>query len=200
MPRGPVRDTEEVRADVVAAAERLMIERGVRALRLRDVITLSGVSNGQLYGAFASLDEVILSVNAKTLRRLETRLGQAVEVAEPGERLVAFARLYLAFAREETPLWRALFEFESQEQSELDAVLRDDQARLFAYPAGPLAALYPDLDGEGVLLRARTLFSAVHGIVSTSLESRYSGVTMERLEEELTSLVAAAVRGYLGRS
>ena len=37
MPRGPVRDADEVRAEVVEATENLMIERGVRAVRLRDV-------------------------------------------------------------------------------------------------------------------------------------------------------------------
>ncbi|MBP0617657.1 TetR/AcrR family transcriptional regulator [Jiella mangrovi] len=196
MPRGPVRDIDEVRGDVIAAAERLIVERGVRALRLRDVLALSGVSNGQLYGAFASLDEAILSVNAKTLGRLEERLQRGAVEDDPADRLVAFARLYLRFALEETPLWRALFEFESQEESALDAQLRGDQARLFEYPGASLAALYPDLGETEVLLRARTLFSAVHGIVSISLESRYSGVNAERLEEELTGLVAAAIRGY----
>ena len=77
------------------------------------------------------------------------------------------------------------------------ADLRTDQARLFEYPAAPLAELYPDLGADGVLLRARTLFSAVHGVVTVSLESRYAGVSVERLEEELTGLVRAAIAGYL---
>ena len=197
LPRGPVRDADEVRADVVEATERLMIERGVQAVRLRDVIARSGVSNGQLYGVFASLDEAIMTVNAKTLRRLEARLERDAAQAQPVERLVAFARCYLAFAREETPLWRALFEYAPQEEGTLLADIRADQARLFEYPAAPLAELYPDLGAEGVFLRARTLFSAVHGVVTVSLESRYAGVTVERLEEELTGLVRAAIAGYL---
>ena len=196
MPRGPVRDVEDVRADVIAATEKLMIEHGVRAVRLRDVIRHSGVSNGQLYGAFASLDEAITMVNGKTLRRLEERLVREVKESDPVNRLVEFARLYLAFARDETPLWRALFDYAPQEEGAIDADLRADQERLFEYPAASLAELYPDLGEAGVLLRARTLFSAVHGVVSISLESRYAGVTVERLEEELVGLVRAAIAGY----
>ena len=199
MPRGPVRDPQAVRNDVVAACKRLIVERGVRAVRLRDVLAHSGVSNGQFYGVFAALDEAILMVNTETLRRLEERLGEMIQAkAEPTERLVAFAQIYLAFAREETPLWRALFEWTlAVEQVGGAELLRADQQRLFAYPAAPLLELYPGLSQEDVLIRARTLFSAVHGIVAISLESRYAGVAAERLEDELTGLVRAAVRGYL---
>ncbi|MCB8835904.1 TetR/AcrR family transcriptional regulator [Aurantimonas sp. VKM B-3413] len=195
MPRGKIRNAEEVRGEILEAARALMIEGGVRAVRLREILARSGASNGQLYGIFANTDEIILGVNTETLGRLEHRL-KSVDASDSLECLVALARCYLGFASDETPLWRALFEFVPADGGATAESLQADQARLFELAAGPLSELFPDLGEAEVLLRARTLFSAVHGIVSISLESRYAGVTIERLEDELAGLVRAALVGF----
>lgn len=195
MPKGPVRDSEEVRADILNAAEALMVERGVRSLRLRDVLSRSGASNGQLYGIFPNLDEIVLQVNTRTLQRLESRL-QAITAKDPVSRLTEFARCYLAFASEDTALWRALFQWSPTEISPNAVYLQSEQAKLFEYPTSSLAELFPEMTDNDILLRARTLFSAVHGVISISLESRFAGVTLERLEEEMVGLVRAAIAGY----
>ena len=59
----------------------------------------------------------------------------------------------------------------------------------------PLAVLRPELDRSGLLVRARTLFSAVHGIIAISLENRFVGLAPTDLEDEVLSFVDTLVTG-----
>lgn len=51
--------------------------------------------------------------------------------------------------------------------------------------AEPLAELQPDMPPEDRAIRARTLFGAVHGVVSISLDSRFVGLPPARLAREM---------------
>ncbi|MBP1876074.1 hypothetical protein J2Z19_005823 [Ensifer adhaerens] len=42
--------------------------------------------------------------------------------------------------------------------------------------------------GRAASIGARTFFSAVHGVISVSLEGRFAGITPELLEREVTVL------------
>ncbi len=59
----------------------------------------------------------------------------------------------------------------------------------------PLALLRPDLDEAARLLRARTMFAAVHGVVHLAVQGRFAGAPREHLKPEVEALVAALVRG-----
>ena len=61
--------------------------------------------------------------------------------------------------------------------------------------------LNPGMADEDLRIRALTLFSAVHGIISISLEGRFVGIPRGRLESELDDFVALLAAGAAsGRS
>jgi hypothetical protein len=102
------------------------------------------------------------------------------------------AHAYLDFARDNKPLWRMVFELR------LDAPLPEwaaqDQLRLFRHIAEPLSVIMPDLDVVALTTRARTLFAAVHGIVSIGLEDRLIAVPAQKLADEIAWLTRASCR------
>jgi hypothetical protein len=55
--------------------------------------------------------------------------------------------------------------------------------------------LRPALGKPDLLARARTLFSAVHGIVAISLENRFIGLAPSDLDSELQRFVEVMVTG-----
>jgi hypothetical protein len=61
------------------------------------------------------------------------------------------------------------------------------------YP--PLFRLLPDHDPAEVALIARTMFSAVHGIISLGLEERMVAVPPEKLRQQLAQFVDAQLAG-----
>ena len=73
-----------------------------------------------------------------------------------------------------------------------------EQIRLFRHIVGPLAEIAPSLSDGERSMRARTLFSAVHGVVSLGLDRRMVAVPTEALEAELSAFVTADAAGMGG--
>jgi len=181
---------------LLEAAEKRIIANGVKSLKARDLAADIGIALGGLYNLVADMDALLLLVSSRTLSRLgafaegrTAHLPMATR-AEAIERLVAVATSYLDFARENLELWRMVFELRLD--SPLPEWAAQDQLRLFRHIALPLAAIMPDLDTISLTVRARTLFAAVHGIVTIGLEERLIAVPMQRLADEIAWLTRAA--------
>ena len=181
---------------LIAATEKRIIAGGVKSLKARDLAADIGVALGGLYNIVDDMDALLLLVSSRTLRRL----GDAAEAktahlpmatrAEAVERLVAVAHSYQAFAQENLELWRMVFELRLD--NPLPEWAAQDQLRLFRHIALPLAAIMPELDTIALTVRARTLFAAVHGIVTIGLEERLIAVPLQRLADEIAWLTRAA--------
>lgn len=74
---------------------------------------------------------------------------------------------------------------------------RNEHAVIIEQIIGPLADLRPDLGQDKLILRARTIFAAVHGVVFLALQGKFVGVPQEHLSAEVTSLVGTLVRGSM---
>jgi AcrR family transcriptional regulator len=184
---------EQLRERLIAAAEAAVARGGIAALKAREIATEAGCALGAIYLAFEDLDELILCVNARTLARLEAALRSG-EREDGEEELQRLARAYLAYAREEGPRWRALFDHRMP-QKPLPDWYAQDRDRLFSLLEAPLARLLPGAPDEELHALARTLFSAVHGIVQLGLDEKLASTEPEALEAELAQFIATVVRG-----
>lgn len=195
-------DKKQERLDaLVAAAESRIAVHGLAGLKARDLAADLGIALGGIYNIVADMEELALRVSSRTLTRLGVVLTEAAAdrpLATPEEatdRLVAIAHAYLGFARDNLNLWRTLFELRLTGMTVLPDWAADDQLRLFRHIAEPLAVLVPGMpDGERVLA-ARTLFAAVHGIVTIGLEERLIAVPMAAQADQIAWLVTSTCRG-----
>lgn len=187
---------EDLKGRLVKAAEARIQSSGLGGLRARDITADAGCALGALYTAFADLDELVLHVNSITLERLGAALRhEAGSALEPRAKLKALAKAYLGFARDNRMLWAALFEHRMTPGVPVPEWHLAEHAVLIQHLVEPLAALRPALDTPELLARARTLFSAVHGIVAISLEDRFIGLAPTDLEAELLNFVDTLVTG-----
>jgi AcrR family transcriptional regulator len=191
---------EKLRADLIQAAERMIAERGLAGLKTRDLAREIGCANGAVYNLVADVDELVLRVGSRTLRRLDDALSTA-ETGEPSpqETLVRIAIAYCDFAAENLQLWRALFEHRMETDKALPDWSVDDQLQLFRHIYKPLAALLPKRGAEELGITARSLFSAVHGMVALGLEQRLVAVPLPALRKEIAGLVRAMIDGLIAR-
>jgi len=184
---------EDLKARLIEAARNRVALDGLANLRARDVTQEAGCALGGLYTAFADLDELVIYVNSSTLQALEQSLEQtAGDIHGPVEMMRHLARGYLAFAVANRNLWRALFEH--QRPTTPDWHL-DEHLFLIGMIAAPLKDLQPDLGDDARFIRARTLFGAVHGIISISLEGRFVGLPLDVLEQEVDDFVMLIAKG-----
>jgi AcrR family transcriptional regulator len=182
----------------VAGKRELKREDLKARLRARDVTQDAGCALGGLYTAFRDLDELVLHVNSATLGMLEADLVTALQgVEDPARQLRILAHGYLEFALGHRNLWAALFDHRLPDGVDAPGWHLEKHMFLIQFIARPLALLNPAMSEEDLRIRALTLFSAVHGIISISLEARFVGIPQGRLESELdefVSLLAAGAR------
>jgi len=193
---------EHLRDALIDAATRTIAEQGLSGLKARALADEVGCAVGAIYNVVADLDELVLLVNARTLAALETTLTAA---ASPGhgpdwaiEQLVRLALAYLDFAASHRKQWQALFEHRLASGQVPPEWYQRDLERLFEYVERPVEELQPDVTRARRALLARSLFSAVHGLVALGLEEKLQFIPLPALREQVTTIVTALGFGLAG--
>jgi AcrR family transcriptional regulator len=181
---------------VIEIAEREITDKGLAGFNARSVAAEAGCSVGTLYNLFENLDGIVIGVNSRTLHRLDEVLTEAERPASsPQDRLLALANAYLDFVVRNRKIWYALFEHRMSGGMPLPDWHLQEHEFLFRHVVEPLSELAPG-DSEDNRMLARSIWSAVHGIVSLGLEDRMSVVPPERIREQLEIVVSSFVVGY----
>jgi len=186
---------------LMAAAETRICAQGVAALKARDLAADIGVALGGLYNIVADMDDLMLRLAQRTMGRLDAALEAGAASAPssaPEKVLEAIALAYYGFARENLQLWRALFEMRLKNPT-LPEWNVQAQLGLFRHMQAPISALMPQRSEDARTLVARTLFSAVHGIVYVGLEERLIAVPPEAMAQQIRWLVQAACHDLKSR-
>jgi AcrR family transcriptional regulator len=202
---------ENLKDSLIAAAERTIVSQGLRALRARALADEVGCALGAIYNVFADLDGLVLAVNSRTLAALErdlvaaARAGGGAAADNAGRagqgrdqaiaRLVGLGAAYLDFAAANTMRWRAVFDHHMPDGRPIPEWYVEEQRRLFDHVEQPLRDLQPAAPASRRALLARSLFSAVHGMVVLGLEEKLHVVPLPVLREQLTFVVSAIGRG-----
>ena len=190
-----------LRGQLTDVAERTIAEKGLAALKARDLAREAGCAVGTIYNVFEHLDELVLCVGSRTLAMLEATLEPVrspvrhSSAEEAVDEIVRLALAYLEFAAMHTVRWRALFEHRMSEARPQPEWFVEQQHRLFAQVERPLAALLPELDRDARRILARTVFSAVHGIVALGLEEKLVSLPSPDLGRQLAAAVRAIAAG-----
>jgi AcrR family transcriptional regulator len=179
---------------MIDTARRVISDKGLIFLKVRDVAEAAGCAIGSVYNEFGDFDGLILTINRETVRRLTEKL-RAVSSAEPREQLHGLAQGYLEFATQNANLLRSLFEHRMEEDRPFPEDILNMVMDAFALMYPPLFRLMPDRDPAEVALIARTMFSAVHGIISLGLEDRMVAVPPAKLKQQLAQFVDAQLAG-----
>jgi AcrR family transcriptional regulator len=197
---------QRLRDALISAAERTIETDGLSGLKARALADEVGCAVGAIYNVVTDLDDLIVEVNSRTLAALERdlaapeRIADAAKHADPVDRLVRLGTAYLTFAAAHRLRWRALFEHRLPEGKSIPEQYIRDQRRLFRYVEEPLGELQPQLSGERRALVARSLFSAVHGMVMLGLEEKLQAVPSKYLREQIAFIVSAIGRGMLAEA
>ena len=175
-------------------ARRIISTRGLIFLKVRDVAEAAHCSIGSVYNEFGDFDGLILAINRETVQRLTAKL-RSITGVDARAQLHCLAQGYLEFASENANLLRSLFEHRMENDRPFPEDILSMVMEAFALMYPPLFHLMPDRDPADVALIARTMFSAVHGIISLGLEERMVAVPPEKLRQQLAQFVDAQLVG-----
>lgn len=188
---------QELRDNLIAIAERTIAQKGLTALRARDLASEAGCAVGAIYNVFGDLTDLVLAVNARTFHRLGADVAEALADApqDPVEQLVIMAQGYHRFAAENHLSWRALFDVERAPGEAAPDWYLQEMGQLFTYISDPLAVIFPDYESLDLALLTRALFSSVHGIVLLGLDEASAGVP----PEDIDRMIALVLRQMTGK-
>ena len=179
---------------LILAAEAIIAGEGLGKLRARALAEAAGCSVGAIYTVFPDLDALILAVNARTLAAIGHAMSGPAPAAQT-QHLVHLALAYLAYASAHRRRWAALFQHSMEDGRLAPEWYAAQQAAAFSHIEAPLAALRPDLPPAECAVLARSLFSAVHGMVALGLDEKVATLTLPALREQIRIVVEALGRG-----
>ena len=177
------------------AAEQAIASHGLAELRARALAETVGCSVGAIYNAYQDLDALVLAVNARTLAAIDAAMSAAK--GAPAARLLAMAQSYLDYAALHRHRWAALFSHRMTSGRPVPEDYLRQTDRAFSHIEEPLAGLRPDLSVEECHILARTLFSAVHGVVALGLDEKVAALPLPALSAQLSLVMQAVTAGLL---
>lgn len=181
-----------LRDSLISAAQELIAEVGVEKVTARAIASKAGCGLGTIYNAYPDLRSLFMEVNARTHDKIEIAFEKVIPEVRgksPIDKLIALSIAYVAFAKENTHLWRAMFDFNVHDMEEIPESYGSSIDKMFSYIEIQVAALMPDLDDQGRFLMTRALYSSVHGIMYLGIENRISGISFNQIEAMIIAVL-----------
>ncbi len=181
----------ELKTMLIAAAERIVAEDGLRKVTIRGITKEIGYTSGSLYIVFKDLDELIMEVHMRTLERLYNHLSSLEKGVDPEADLITLAHGYKEFTSSNKRLWTALFEHKLPDGDLPPERYQRAIFRLIDLGVEAIRPLYPEGEDAQIIHDARVLWASLYGIMVLDASNKLS-----RFEE--TSLyVESLVKNYV---
>jgi AcrR family transcriptional regulator len=181
---------------ILAIAMRVIENEGVSALQARRVAVEAGCSVGTIYNIFGDLDGLILRANATTLAQMggELRTVYDATCAEPvPARLTALALAYMEFALSNRMRWRAIFDHRLPPGKAVPEDYDDSRSELLSLLSQAVAS--ENTDTALAMRAARSMFAAVHGVITLALDNKLSPFDARVVEADVRFIIGAAANG-----
>src|SRR3954451_8701006 len=189
--------TTTPRETLLEAALGLLEERGLGALRVRDLAEAVGKSTMAVYTHFGSKQALLEQLYLYGFSRLEERLKAVPVTGNPEAELVAFALAYREFALANEALYGLMFERGTPDFVPSDAS-RLAGLSVFEMLTRRIAEWRPDVTDPAA--DAHLVWATMHGLVSIELtHRRWGGPLVAHLqgdpEQNYRTAIASLIAG-----
>lgn len=182
------------------AAERILVEDGVENLTARRVADRIGCSVGTLYNNFANIDDLILSLDARTLDILHDELASKPRTGIPEDDLGALLTSYLGFIDRYADRWGLLFKVRAPGAGDPPDWYLQRIDRLFSLLGEILGPLFARGQEDECGRAVRLLWLALHGVWSLHASGQLGNVTREPMESVARGMAEIFLAGLRNRS
>jgi AcrR family transcriptional regulator len=188
---------------IMDVAERQISAGGLKSMSIRTIADELGGASSSMYYHFKDLDELVLRVNSRTISILDALLAQAALEADGKGVAILFEKLalaYLHFAIDHPMQFAALFEHRMTGDAPIPDWHMQEHYALFRHVEAPLASLDVPMSEDERRVLARTIFSAVHGIVHLAMQGRLISLPVPVIEGQLRVITHVLADGLAARS
>jgi len=173
MARRSDHSKQEIREMILVAAEKIVDAQGYSGLSARKIAAEIGYTVGTLYLVFKNLDEITLTVNARTLDKLYNHLSAAVKKCDsPRSCVIILGRAYIDFAKVFPSRWNMIFEQKIPDDVLIPIWYESRVEQIFELIEQQMAPLMINQTEQKLAQVARTLWCGVHGICVLALTNK----------------------------
>lgn len=159
----------DLRSAMLAAATEILAQEGVTKLSLRAAARRAGVSQTAPYRHFQNKAALLAALAAGGFRELAGSMQRLADASEPPKRLRATGQGYLAFALEQSALFRLMFGPEIPDKAS-HPELRAAANEAFAVLTGEVSRGHKS--GTEALDRGVAAWSLVHGLATLLIDGQ----------------------------
>lgn len=186
---------EQIKQMAIEAGKKILVEEGFSKLGARKIARAIGYTVGTLYNVFDNYLDIVLHINAGTLEDIKNHLEKSLVPGQESTKAITTIGLtYLEYARENTNLWSALYDFQHPEDTDMPEWYIEKVNSVFSLPVKALIPLFQG-DIERAKNEARIIWGGVHGICLLGLTQRLGREDDELLKTKVTSLIENYMRG-----
>ncbi len=186
---------KELREMAVGAGLELLAESGVAGLSARQIASRIGYTVGTLYNVFEDFEDIVLHLNAATLREMHQQLMPlAQSKKKPQQRILDFAHCYGDYAMAHPARWHLLHS--AQRTQKLPEWFRRDVHAVFALVEEPLLLLCPKKPKQAGDA-AKVLWAGLHGICALSISQKLENIDAAPMRALVDHFVKHYVAGLL---
>jgi AcrR family transcriptional regulator len=186
---------KQIKEMAIEAGKKIIVEEGFPNLGARKIARTIGYTVGTLYNVFDNYLDIVLHINTETLDNIKNHLEKSLVPGEEGVKAITTIGLtYVGYARENTNLWSALFDFQHPENTDMPEWYVEKVNSVFSLPVKALIPLFQG-DIERAKNEARIIWGGVHGICLLGLSQRLSYDSDEILKTKVRSLIENYMRG-----
>ncbi|MGR9116747.1 MAG: TetR/AcrR family transcriptional regulator [Gammaproteobacteria bacterium] len=196
MARRSEHSLEEIKEMVLNAAETIVIEEGIGALKVRKIAMDIGYTVGSVYMVFDNMADLITHLKARALDDIAEQLREVEDCGQPEQCIKKLAQAYLAFASRHFNRWSMIFEHRLAEDAVIPAWYQQKVDALFNPLETQIQRLTPAVSEEQIRRAARALWGGIHGICILSLTGKLDAVGINDVENTLILLVENFLRGW----
>ena len=183
---------KELKEMAVSAGAELLESEGVEGMSARAIATRMGYTVGTLYNVFEDLEDIIMYINAETLKEMHAALEPlAKSKKKPLPVLHDFARCYCEYAVAHTARWSLLHSHPRSKP--LPDWFHEEVHKIFALVGEPLMAL--SHSPSAARDAAKVLWAGLHGICSLSLSQKLDRVDGAPMQKLVKNFVEHYVKG-----
>ncbi len=187
---------KELKEMAIEAALALLEESGIGALSTRQIATRIGYTVGTLYNLFDDFEDIVLHLNAATLRDMYVVLApRARSKKKPHQRILDIAHAYGDYAHAHPARWNLLHS--APRSTALPAWFHTDVQAMFTMVEAPLQEL-PGITPQASRDAARVLWAGLHGICALGINQKLVRVAAGPTHELIDNFVGHYLDGLAG--
>jgi AcrR family transcriptional regulator len=187
---------DELEALILDAGEQVMAEGGYARFSAREVAKRIGYSVGTVMHVFGNVDQLVMTINARTFERWTAWLEERLAPACGAARIEVLVRGYFDFAATHRNLWSAIYEHRVPEGMAMSPVLVQERVRLTSVITRELASVLPAATPGETAEIASSLIATVHGHCAFLLGGTFALMGIARPEDLAAARVVEALRAH----